>query len=299
MRSFNRAVTERIGALDDEYLARGRPLGASRILWEINAGVEVRSIRDKLNLDAGYLSRLLHQLEKENLVRVRAAPYDKRVRFVELTKSGRSERAELDRRSDELAWRLLEPLDDRQRVRLIDAMATVGKLLTTPLVEIRVEGPESRGARFCMNAYYTELDSRFESGFDRELSLTLGSDDLTESAGLLAVAYLRNEPIACGALRFRDGGVADVKRMWVAPQARGLGIGRRLLEELESRARSRGCHLLRLDTNRHLEVAINLYRTSGFREVAAFNKEPYAHYWFEKRLSRSPPVKESPRRKRK
>jgi DNA-binding MarR family transcriptional regulator/GNAT superfamily N-acetyltransferase len=299
VRSFNRAVTERIGALNDEYLTRGRPLGASRVLWEINAGVEVRSIRDKLNLDAGYLSRLLRQLEKENLVRIRPAPYDQRVRFVELTKSGRSERAELDRRSDELAWRLLEPLDDQQRVRLIDAMTTVEKLLTRALVEIRVEGPETRGSLFCMNAYYAELDSRFETGFDRELSLTLGRDDLTEPAGLLAVAYLRNEPIACGALKFRDGGVADVKRMWVAPQARGLGIGRRLLEELESRARGRGCSLLRLDTNRHLEVAISLYRTSGFREVAAFNKEPYAQYWFEKRLSKSTPVKKVPKVKRK
>ena len=92
------------------------------------------------------------------------------------------------------------------------------------------------------------------------------------------VTYLRNEPIGCEALKFRDGGLADVKRMWVAPEVRGLGIGRRLLGDLESRARSRGCHSLRLDTNRHLEEAISLYRTSGFREMAAYNQEPYANH---------------------
>ena len=73
----------------------------------------------------------------------------------------------------------------------------------------------------------------------------------------------------------------------MTPAARGRGIGRRLLDDLESRARSRGCHSLRLDTNRHLEEAISLYRTSGFREVAAYNKEPYANHWFIKRLSKT------------
>ena len=166
-------------------------------------------------------------------------------------------------------------------------MAAVEKLLTAALVEIRTEDPENWAALFCMNAYYAELDSRFESGFQSELSLTLGSDDLTEPAGLLVVAYLRNEPIGCGALKFRDGGLADVKRMWLAPEIRGREIGRRLLEDLESRARSRGRHSLRLDTHRHLEEAISLYRTSGLRAVAAYNQEPYANHWFMKRLSRT------------
>jgi GNAT superfamily N-acetyltransferase len=103
------------------------------------------------------------------------------------------------------------------------------------------------------------------------------------------VAFLRNEPVGCGAILFQSRTLAMLKRMWVAPEARGLGIGRRILAALEERARSRGVKSLRLDTNRRLEEAINLYRTSGFHEVGAFSKEPYAHHWFEKPLSKSAP----------
>ena len=104
VRRFNRAVTQRIGALSEEYLARSRPLGASRVLWEIgDGGADVRAIRSRLDLDSGYLSRLLRGLEDERLVRVQPAQDDHRVRLVRLTEAGRAERAELDRRSDELA----------------------------------------------------------------------------------------------------------------------------------------------------------------------------------------------------
>jgi ribosomal protein S18 acetylase RimI-like enzyme len=73
--------------------------------------------------------------------------------------------------------------------------------------------------------------------------------------------------------------------MWVAPHARGLGLARRFLAELESRAAQHGCDVLRLDTNKALTAAISLYHSYGFREVPAFNDEPYAHHWFEKRVT--------------
>jgi ribosomal protein S18 acetylase RimI-like enzyme len=72
--------------------------------------------------------------------------------------------------------------------------------------------------------------------------------------------------------------------MWVAPTARGLGLGRRLLDDLEAHAAARGVRTLRLETNRALGEAIGLYRSAGYREVAAFSEEPYAHHWFEKAL---------------
>ena len=131
MRRFNRTVTQRIGALSEEYLARSRSLGASRVLWEIGeGGADVRAIRTRLGLDSGYLSRLLSGLRAEGLIRVQQAPDDHRVRVARLTAAGRAERAELDRRSDELARSLLAPLNDEQRARLAEAMATVGQLLT-------------------------------------------------------------------------------------------------------------------------------------------------------------------------
>src|SRR3954447_26515357 len=101
VRSFNRTVTQRIGALQDEYLARGRPLGASRVLWEVgDAPVDVRALRARLDLDSGYLSRLLRRLERDGLVVVEPAPNDGRVRTVRLTDAGRAERTVLDRESD-------------------------------------------------------------------------------------------------------------------------------------------------------------------------------------------------------
>lgn len=72
--------------------------------------------------------------------------------------------------------------------------------------------------------------------------------------------------------------------MWVAPEARGLGLGQRLLNKLERYAREAGVTVLHLETNGTLTEAINLYRRSGYQEVAAFNTEPYAHHWFEKHL---------------
>lgn len=101
-------------------------MGASRVLWEVDeAGVDARTIRARLDLDSGYLSRLLRGLEAEHLVEVEQDSGDHRVRVVRLTEAGRVERAELDRRSDELAQSLLAPLDHPQRARLVDAMATV------------------------------------------------------------------------------------------------------------------------------------------------------------------------------
>jgi DNA-binding MarR family transcriptional regulator/predicted GNAT family N-acyltransferase len=285
VRRFNRTVTQRVGALDDEYLARSRSLGASRVLWEIGPdGSDARSLRSRLGLDSGYLSRLLRSLEDEALVRVEPDPADKRMRTVRLTKSGRAERELLDRESDQLARSLLAPLDEIQRARLVDAMAVVERLLTAGLVEVGVEDPTSEAAQFCFDSYLSELDARFDAGFDPGRSISADAAELTEPAGLLLVVRLHDEPIGCGALKLHGRGPAEIKRMWVAPSARGLGVGRQILVELERHARQRGVRTVRLETNRSLGEAIGLYRSAGFQEVAPFNDEPYAHHWFEKRL---------------
>src|SRR5437660_800704 len=118
VRRFNRTLTQRVGALDDGYLARGRPLGQARLLWEIGpAGCEVRALRARLELDSGYLSRLLRALQSDGLVAVDVDGGDARVRRVRLTPAGLAERSELDRRSDELATSILAPLNGNQRDR--------------------------------------------------------------------------------------------------------------------------------------------------------------------------------------
>jgi DNA-binding MarR family transcriptional regulator/ribosomal protein S18 acetylase RimI-like enzyme len=285
VRSFNRTVTARVGALQDEYLARGRPLGASRVLWEIGEdGADVRSLRARLGLDSGYLSRLLRSLERERLVSVGADRSDKRVRTVRLTAAGRAERALLDRRSDELASSLLAPLSEEHRARLLEAMGVVERLLTAGLVEVAIEDARSAAARYCLESYYAELNTRFDTGFDPERAISTTAEELTEPAGLLLVARLHGEPIGCGALKLQGDVPFYIKRMWVAPEARGLGVGRRILHELEDHARRRGADIVHLETNKTLREATTLYRSAGYVEVDPFNDEPYAHHWFEKRL---------------
>src|SRR5918996_2796360 len=123
VRRFNRTVTAHVGALNDRFLGRGRPLGEARVLWEIGPeGCEVRSLRARLELDSGYASRLLRKLEADGMIRVVPSTSDGRVRRAELTEAGLAERAELDGRSDELAESFLRPLDSRQRDRLGAAM---------------------------------------------------------------------------------------------------------------------------------------------------------------------------------
>ena len=285
VRRFNREVAERIGALTDEFLGRGRPMGEARILWEIGAeGTDVRALRARLGLDSGYTSRVLRSLERQRLITMGPSPDDGRVRRAVLTETGLVERAELDRRSDDVALSILEPLSAGQRARLLLAMTDVERLLRASAVRFDVEEPDSTDASWCLEQYFSELNTRFETGFDPLLSISADVEELTPPAGVLLIARMRAMPVGCGGLKFHPGAPAELKRMWIAPEARGLGLGRRLLRELEETAQHEGVRVLRLETNRALIEAIALYRSCGFREVAAFNDEPYAHHWFEKRL---------------
>jgi DNA-binding MarR family transcriptional regulator/GNAT superfamily N-acetyltransferase len=286
VRRFNRTVTQRVGALEETYLSRARSLGQCRVLWEIGAdGCRVRELRSRLELDSGYLSRLLRALESDGLVVVDTDPGDGRVRTARLTEAGLAERAELDRLSDELAAAILSPLSVGQRGRLVAAMAEVERLLTASMVRVEPTDPRQPSARHCLGAYFAELATRFDSGFDPDRSIPAGDEELTPPAGLLLVATLHDEPVGCGALKFHDGAPTEIKRMWVSPTVRGLGVGRRLLAELESASATRGARTVRLETNKALTEAIGLYRAAGYREVDAFNDEPYAHHWFEKTLT--------------
>src|SRR5213076_3564258 len=200
VRRFNRVVSQRIGALDDHFLARDRPLGEARLLWEIGAqGCDVRRLRARLGLDSGYLSRLLRSLEAAGLVVVQASMSDKRVRAVRLTPAGVAERELLDVRSDELARSLLGPLSASRRERLVAAMAEVELLLTAGLVELEVVDPSDPAAEHCLREYFAELGHRFDSGFDPGLSSAADDHDLRPPAGLFLVARLRAEAVGCGA----------------------------------------------------------------------------------------------------
>ncbi|MFV2113703.1 GNAT family N-acetyltransferase [Micromonospora sp. LOL_025] len=289
VRRFNRTVTQRVGALDDEYMARARPLAQARLLWEIGpGGAEVAALRSRLGLDSGHLSRLLRALEGDGLVTVGPSDQvggDGRVRVATLTDAGRAEWTELDERSDEFARSILAPLTGRRRERLVAAMAEVERLLVASMVLIEPCPPGDPRARACVRAYAREVARRFDDGFDPARSNPVHDEELVPPAGAFLLATLNAEPVGCGAVKLHRDAPAEIKRVWVADSVRGLGIGRRMLSELERHAAERGWTAVRLDTNRNLTEAIAMYQAAGYREVEAYNAEPYAHHWFEKRLT--------------
>ena len=286
VRRFNRAVTQRVGALNDRFLSRDRPLAMSRLLWEIGAeGAEVVMLRGRLGVDAGQMSRMLRALERDGLVSVTPSDVDGRIRVARLTDKGLNERAILDARSDELAASILEPLDAGERAELVAAMRTVERLIATSLVELREVDPEDPDAQRCLRAYVAELNRRApERGFDPRTGATAEPHEVRPPNGAFVVAYLRGEAIGCGAVKHHPGGVTDIKRMWIAESARGLGLGRRVLERLERLAREHGSSEARLETSDVLPEAIALYRSAGYLEVPPFNDEPFADRWFAKPL---------------
>jgi len=285
VRRFHRLVTQRAGALDDHFLGRDRPLGESRVLYEIGPrGADLRDLRSRLGLDSGYLSRIVQKLTAAGLIELRTGPRDDRVRTAYLTRAGLDEVEEMNRRSDDVAESILMPLGESQRQRLVDAMAEVHRLLQAAGVRIERVDPTSESARWCVQQYFSELASRFEAGFDPAQSIPTTDAELRSPLGAFLVATVDGEPVACGGVKLIAPGVGSLKRMWVAGSARGTGLGRRMLLALEAEARALGVTTLRLETNRALAEAISLYRRSEYAQVAPFNADPYADFWFEKRL---------------
>jgi DNA-binding MarR family transcriptional regulator/GNAT superfamily N-acetyltransferase len=291
VRLFNRAWTQRVGVLDESFLGSGRPLGPSRLLFEIGStpgGAVVRELRDRLGLDSGYVSRLLRRLEDEGLVTTGADPEDARRRVVRLTPTGQATWCELEQRSDELARRLVAPLTDRQRGRLEEALATARLLVRAATVDLSPVDPASPEAREAIAAYFTEIDRRFDFGFDAGDLMAEDAQTLRGPGGLFLLARSEGRPVACGGLRDLGEGIAEVKRMWVSDDWRGAGLGGRLLRALEEHARALGHRVVRLDTNGVLVEAIAMYDRAGYRRIERYSDNPYAQVWFEKTLQGQP-----------
>jgi DNA-binding MarR family transcriptional regulator len=276
LRRFNRTYTQRIGALDESFLGLGLPLREARLIYEIGAaGASVRELRDRLGLDSGYLSRLLRAIEERGLAVVEPDPADRRRRMVTLTRRGRATRQRLDDRSERHAESMIEPLTERQRERLTEALATADLLVRAATVRLLEVGPEHPVTAEAVGRYFAELDRRFPHGFDP------GGPD-TEGTYLVAISD--GCPVACGGVLDLGGGVAEIKRMWVHPDWRGAGLGSRLLRDLEQLAATLGHGVVRLDTNGTLSEAIEMYERAGYRRIERYNDNPYAEAWFEKSL---------------
>ncbi len=286
IRRFNRAVTVEVGALDASYLGRGRPLGVARVLCAVTRdGIEVTAIRDLLQLDKGLLSRVLKGLEEEGLVTLAPDPEDGRRRIARLTPQGEAEVARYDALSDGRAERLLKahPRSDA----LLAAMDLVASALGQHRIEVIPADPRSEDAIYCLGEYYAELGRRFAQGFDVNLSRDPDAADMVPPRGGFFIAMSDGLPIGCVALKGWGEDVAEIKRLWIAPSARGLKLSHRLMAAAEDAARDLGIRILRLDTNSALPEAIALYRRTGWTEIPRYNDDPYPDVFFEKTVAAS------------
>lgn len=283
VRRFNRAVTSEVGALDSSFLGRGRPLGAARVLNSIGRGQsEVAVIRDYLGLDSSLMSRLLRSLEEEDLIETVPNAEDARRRIARLTETGRSEFQAYEALSNAQAEAFLAR--HRRPEELLRAMDIVASSLRRDQIVIEETDPRHEDANYCLGEYYGELARRFEKGFDVSLSRDPDAKDMIRPRGAFLVALSDGLPIGCVGLKGSGGEVAEIKRLWVAPSARGLGLATRLMLAAETIARELSVKLLRLDTNSALSEAQQLYRGSGWHEIDRFNDDPYPDTFFEKRL---------------
>lgn len=283
IRRFNRIVTAQVGALDTSFLGRGRPLGAARVLNAIGQGQsDVLAIRTALDLDSGLMSRLLRSLEEEGLIETTPHPQDARRRVARLTPAGQAEFEAYERLSNAQAEGFLGR--HARPDELLRAMDLVATALGRSQIVLEEMDPRSAPAVYCLTEYYAELGRRFRTGFDVALSCDPQAEDMIRPRGVFLVALSDQLPIGCVGLKGHGGEVAEIKRLWVAPAARGLGFAHRLMAGAEAVARDLSIQVLRLDTNSALPEAQKLYRSTGWQEIPRFNDDPYPDTFFEKRI---------------
>lgn len=283
IRRFNRAVTTEVGALDTSFLGRGRPLGHARVLHAIDHfGSDLSVIRRHLDLDKAVMSRTLKALEQDGLIHLETDRDDARKRHAVLTEAGHDEAAAYNALSDGQARSLLDrhPRPDA----LLAAMDLVASALAADRMELHQMDPRAPEAVQCLEEYYSELASRLSRGFDVTLSADPEATDMLPPRGAFFVACSDGLPQGCVGLKGTGTGYSEIKRLWVAPSARGLGLAQRLMTACEDAARDLGVPLLRLDTNSALPEAARLYRKLGWTEIDRFNADPYPDLFFEKRL---------------
>ncbi len=152
------------------------------------------------------------------------------------------------------------------------------------VVVVRAEPPDGEPGATLLAEYYAEVAARYP-GWSPASGSTASAAEMSPPSGRFLVAYIDGSPAGCGTVRRFDDATGEIKRMYVRPAARGRGLGRRILSELEAAARELGYSRVVLDTGDRMSEAEALYRSAGYREIADYNGNPWAAFWFEKRLA--------------
>jgi DNA-binding MarR family transcriptional regulator/N-acetylglutamate synthase-like GNAT family acetyltransferase len=280
VRSFNRFYTRVIGVLDEGIVETPYSLPEARVLFELAQADErdVADVRRALNLDAGYLSRMLAGLEQQQLIERRRSAHDARRQVVRLTDRGQAEFAMLDSRSSDQVRGLVSRLAETEQRRLSAALAAIRDLLgetaraSAPIVRAPEPGDlgwiiERHGALYAAEYGW---NGRIEALSAREVAEFAERDDRRrERAWIAEVDGRRVGSVICTR---RDDEVAQLRMLFVDPEARGLGIGALLIDTCVGFAREAGYHSMLLWTTSVLTPARRLYDRAGFELVA---QEPF------------------------
>jgi DNA-binding MarR family transcriptional regulator/GNAT superfamily N-acetyltransferase len=296
VRSFNRAYTKVIGLLDEGLVKSPYTLTEVRVLFEIahaaEGGANVARIREDLALDAGYLSRILARLDDEGMVVKGRSAEDARRGTVMLTERGWSVFSGLEERSSEQIAALLSQLGEAERGRLVEAMAQVGTLLKLDIAtgrDVTLRAPRAGDYGWVVERhgvlYATErgFDETFEADVARIVADYAAHHDADREALWIAEAGGRRLGCVACVRRATDDGVdtAQLRILLVEPAARGLGLGRRLVDACLDFARDAGYQRMMLYTVDGLTAAHRIYRDVGFQIVHQQAVEMWGHYLVE------------------
>jgi DNA-binding MarR family transcriptional regulator/ribosomal protein S18 acetylase RimI-like enzyme len=284
VRQFNRFYTVHLGLLRGRYLDTDYSLSESRILYELsqNPGCTANQLRNKLDLDAGYMSRLLRSLTERGLVQGARSEQDKRATLLTLTPHGSSTIDDINRQSSAETVRMLNQLGETQRAELLEAMRKVRDILSPPAVSvIRASAAQLEDARHLLHEYFNVI------------GVVLRDDDaairafLNDASSAMWIAYVDGAPAACVAMRPLPevAGAAECKRLYVADNFRRRGLAEALMQALETHAAEAGHQAIYLDTKDDLIGAIKLYDRLGYERCERYNDNPQATIFMRKRLN--------------
>jgi DNA-binding MarR family transcriptional regulator/GNAT superfamily N-acetyltransferase len=285
VRSFNRFWTAEIGVLDAGLVDTPYSLTEARVLYELAQAAEtdLAALRRRLDLDSGYLSRIMSRFKADGLVDAEASPADGRRQVIRLTASGRAAFAVLDQRTADAVGALLDGLGAEDRRRLVAAMGVIEDVFSS------VEAPQPDVIRSLRPGdlgwvvhrhgvvYAQEYgwDATFEALVARVVADYIDHHDPRREDAW--IAELDGEPVGCVFCIRRDDRAAQLRMLLVEPKARGLGIGARLVDECIRFARRAGYDELVLWTNDVLVAARRIYEAAGFTLVEEEPHHSFGH----------------------
>ena len=293
VRRFNRFYTQRVGALHKDFVGSPYPLPEARMVYEIGrrGSTTASELGRDLDLDAGYVSRLLQALRRRGVVQGKPAPNDARTSVLSLTEKGRKSYATLDERSRELTTAMLAKLPGKGREQLVGAMQAIETLLNgdQPAGEITLREHRPGDMGWIVErhaALYYEQDrwgARFEALVAGIVKDFLENFDAERER--CWIAERGGERVGCVFVVKQSASVAKLRLLIVEPAARGAGLGRRLVDECIAFARAKGYRKLVLWTHSHLAAARAIYRAAGFKKLPktevhdSFGPKAVSEFW--------------------